>query len=86
MQTLFVCDKEPTMIGKAVAYYHVTRDKQGENALGAQRKVVADYLNGGKWKLIAEFIEIDSGRNVGQPVLDQAIATAKRHKARLVIG
>jgi hypothetical protein len=34
----------------------LTRDKQGERGLGiaAQRKAVNDYLNGGKWQLIAE--------------------------------
>jgi DNA invertase Pin-like site-specific DNA recombinase len=52
------------MDGKFVAYYRVSTDHQGidGNGILAQRNAVEDYLNGGKWKLIAEFTEVESGK------------------------
>ena len=50
--------------GKFVAYYRVSTQKQGVSGLGleAQRTAVLDYLNGGRWKLIDEFTEVESGK------------------------
>jgi DNA invertase Pin-like site-specific DNA recombinase len=50
--------------GKFIAYYRVSTDKQGKSGLGleAQRRAVATYLNGGDWKIVAEFTEVESGR------------------------
>jgi hypothetical protein len=31
------------------------------NGMAAQRKAVEDYLNGGRWKLVGEFTEVESG-------------------------
>ena len=49
----------PQHQGKFVAYFRVSTDKQGKSGLSleAQRKAVLDYLNGGSWKLIEEFVE-----------------------------
>ena len=71
-----------------VAYYRVSTDKQGKSGLGldAQRKAVVDYLNGGTWKLAAEFTEIESGKKSDRPELARALAAAKRSKATLVIA
>jgi DNA invertase Pin-like site-specific DNA recombinase len=53
------------MNGKFVAYYRVSTARQGRSGLGleAQRKAVADYLNGGRWRLLAEFTEVENGKN-----------------------
>lgn len=75
--------------GKYVAYYRVSTQRQGRSGLGldAQRKAVADYLNGGRWKLVGEFTEVESGkRGVARPVLDQALAACRVHRATLVIA
>jgi DNA invertase Pin-like site-specific DNA recombinase len=52
------------MRGRFIAYYRVSTDKQGRSGLGldAQRKAVVDYLDGGKWTLLDEFTEIESGK------------------------
>jgi DNA invertase Pin-like site-specific DNA recombinase len=74
--------------GKFVAYYRVSTARQGASGLGldAQRKSVEDYLNGGDWKLLAEFTEIESGNHNGRPKLQAAIHHAKVTGARLVVA
>jgi DNA invertase Pin-like site-specific DNA recombinase len=75
--------------GKFIAYYRVSTQRQGRSGLGldAQRQAVADYLNGGRWKLVGEFTEVESGkRGVERPVLDQALAACRVHRATLVIA
>jgi DNA invertase Pin-like site-specific DNA recombinase len=76
------------MNGKFVAYYWVSTDKQGKSGLGldAQRQAVENYLNGGNWKLISEFTEVESGKNSDRPQLRAAQAACKKHKAKLVIA
>jgi Resolvase, N terminal domain len=74
--------------GKFVAYYRVSTDKQGQSGLGldAQRKAVIDYLDGGKWTLLDEFTEIESGKRNDRPELEKALAACKKHRAKLVIA
>jgi DNA invertase Pin-like site-specific DNA recombinase len=76
------------MDGRFISYLRVSTDKQGidGNGMAAQRKAVEDYLNGGRWKLIGEFIEVESGKRSDRPELAEAIAACKKHKARLVIA
>ncbi|MCK1625396.1 recombinase family protein [Bradyrhizobium sp. 160] len=74
--------------GRFVAYYRVSTEKQGRSGLGleAQRRSVADYLNGGSWKLVDEFTEVESGKRAERPKLGDAIRSAKKQKATLVIA
>lgn len=74
--------------GKFVAYYRVSTQRQGQSGLGleAQRKAVADYLNGGAWKLVGEFTEVESGRRKNRPQLAAALEMARQQKATLVIA
>src|SRR5690348_1961015 len=74
--------------GKWVAYYRVSTERQGDSGLGldAQRKLVADYLNGGNWTLAAEFTEIESGKRSDRPQLAAALAMAKKLKAKLIVA
>lgn len=72
---------------KNISYLRVSTDKQGERGYGveAQRKVVADFV--GEDGLIAEFVEVESGkRHDNRPQLAAALAHARKHKARLVIA
>ena len=74
--------------GKFVAYFRVSTDKQGRSGLGleAQREAVLAFLNGGKWALVAEFVEVESGKRNDRPQLTAALAACKKHKAKLVIA
>ena len=74
--------------GKFVAYFRVSTDKQGSSGLGfeAQRHAVDQFLNGGSWSLIGEFIEVESGKRNKRPELEKALAVCKRQKAKLVIA
>lgn len=74
--------------GKYVSYLRVSTAKQGASGLGleAQRKSVADFLNGGRWQVIEEFVEVESGKNDDRPKLAEALATCRIHGAVLVIA
>ena len=75
--------------GCFVAYYRVSTDRQGQSGLGldAQRKAVADHLNGGKWTLAGEFTEVESGkRHANRPQLAAALAMCRKEKATLIVA
>jgi DNA invertase Pin-like site-specific DNA recombinase len=74
--------------GKFIAYYRVSTAKQGKSGLGitAQRQAVETYLDGGRWKIIQEFTEIESGRRSDRPELDKALAAARVHRAPVVVA
>lgn len=80
------------MEGNFVAYYRVSTARQGQSGLGleAQKEAVENYLNGGNWNLLEEFTEVETGKGSNalekRPVLKQAIAYAKQHKAKLIIA
>ena len=74
--------------GGFVAYYRVSTDKQGKSGLGleAQRTAVANYLNGGNWRIVAEFTEVESGKRSDRPQLDKALAPARARRIPLVVA
>ncbi|MFL5281559.1 MAG: recombinase family protein [Rhodopila sp.] len=75
--------------GRFIAYYRVSTDKQGQSGLGleAQHAAVTAYLNGGNWKLTAEFTEVESGKRAdNRPKLDEALHQARLTGATLVIA
>lgn len=74
--------------GSYVAYYRVSTARQGVSGLGldAQRKTVSDFLNGGSWSLVGEFIEIESGKAADRPELEKALARCRVMGAALVVA
>jgi DNA invertase Pin-like site-specific DNA recombinase len=76
----------PAHHGKFVSYYRVSTDRQGRSGLDAQKEAVEQRLNGGRWQLVAEFVEIESGKRAKRPQLDAALAACKKHKAKLVVA
>ncbi len=74
--------------GSFVSYLRVSTARQGQSGLGmeAQRKAVADFLNGGQWQHIAEFVEVESGKNNDRVELAKAMALCRLRNATLVIA
>ena len=74
-------------VTKTVAYYRVSTKKQGESGLGleGQQSAVADYVRQ-HGELIAEYIEVETGKSKDRPELLKAIAHARRGKAQLVVA
>lgn len=74
--------------GKFVAYCRVSTKGQGQSGLGleAQQKAISAYLNGGQWSLIAEYVEVESGKKSNRPELLKALAACRVHKATLIIA
>ena len=76
------------MDGRFISYLRVSTRQQGRSGLGleAQRQAVEDYLNGGSWKLLDEFVEVESGKRSDRPELARALAACRKRKATLVIA
>jgi DNA invertase Pin-like site-specific DNA recombinase len=74
--------------GKWISYLRVSTDRQGTSGLGieAQRHSVETFLNGGRWKLIKEFVEVESGKRADRPKLAEALTACRLHGAKLVIA
>lgn len=74
--------------GKFVGYIRVSTAKQERSGLGleAQRQTINNYLNGGSWELLSEYVEVESGKNNERPKLKQAIDHCRMTGAILVIA
>ncbi|MCJ2136382.1 recombinase family protein [Methylobacterium sp. J-026] len=74
--------------GSFVAYYRVSTPRQGRSGLGleAQQQAVRTHLNGGNWELVAEVIEVESGKRNDRPKLAEALRLCRLHKATLIIA
>jgi DNA invertase Pin-like site-specific DNA recombinase len=69
-----------------ISYLRVSTKRQGESGLGleAQRQAVAAHLAGGR--LLAEYLEVESGRRNDRPQLAAALGHAQATGATLVIA
>jgi DNA invertase Pin-like site-specific DNA recombinase len=71
-----------------VAYYRVSTQKQGQSGLGleAQQHSVREHLKNGGRKLVAEFTEIESGKNSDRPKLAEALKICRLTGAKLTVA
>jgi DNA invertase Pin-like site-specific DNA recombinase len=76
------------MRGTFIAYYRVSTDRQGKSGLGldGQRVAVENLLNGGSWKLLGEYVEIESGKRSDRPQLAIALEHCRMTSATLIVA
>jgi DNA invertase Pin-like site-specific DNA recombinase len=74
--------------GKFVSYLRVSTARQGRSGLGleAQREAVGGFLNGGRWKLVEEVIEVESGKKNDRPELARALRLCRMKQATLLVA
>lgn len=74
------------IVGKFIAYYRVSTQKQGSSGLGldAQKKSVNEYLSTSG--VISEYTEVESGKRSDRPELAKALEHCKMTGATLVIA
>ncbi len=71
-----------------VAYIRVSTAKQGASGLGleAQRAAVQAHAAAGGHVIVAEYVEVESGKRADRPQLAAALAACRLHRATLVIA
>ena len=74
-------------MARYVAYYRVSTAKQGRSGLGlgAQKARVLEFV-GESDEIIAEYVEVQSGKSDARIELWKAIAVAKRQSAKVLIA
>lgn len=73
---------------KLIAYYRVSTERQGKSGLGidAQKSAVTAHAIGTTGAILAEFTEVESGRDADRPQLALALKLAKATGATLVVA
>jgi DNA invertase Pin-like site-specific DNA recombinase len=76
------------MQGKIIAYFRVSTKQQGASGLGleGQRAAVEAYSRQAGVRIIAEYVEVESGKIADRPELVKALAHARRSKATLCVA
>lgn len=73
---------------KIISYLRVSTKRQGASGLGleGQRAAVAAHCTTYNGKLVAEYVEVETGKRKDRPALAKALAHAKAAKAVLVVA
>jgi len=73
---------------KYVAYYRVSTKRQGQSGLGleAQQRAVHGLTDGSQGPLLAEYVEVETGKSAKRPKLNDAIQHAQLTNSTLVVA
>jgi DNA invertase Pin-like site-specific DNA recombinase len=73
---------------KIVAYYRVSTKRQGKSGLGleAQKEMVRQLVLAHGATLIAEYVEVETGKKAARPTLREAIHHARLTNSTLVVA
>lgn len=73
---------------KYVAYYRVSTQKQGRSGLGleAQQEMVKNFIRQNGGQIVAEYQEVESGKNDERPQLIRAMRHAHVVGGKLLVG
>jgi DNA invertase Pin-like site-specific DNA recombinase len=84
----FINRRRDMATGKFISYCRVSTARQGASGLGleAQQKAITDYMNGGDWELIGEYVEVESGKKNDRPKLQDALTRCRNTGATLIIA
>jgi DNA invertase Pin-like site-specific DNA recombinase len=79
-------------MGQVISYVRVSTGKQGKSGLGieAQREAIARFASAEGREVIAEFIEVETGKGTDaldrRPKLAEALAKARKTKAPVLVA
>jgi hypothetical protein len=71
--------------GKWISYPSCFNQSAWEIGAWLRRSAVADFLNGGSWSLVKEFVEVESGKRSDRSMLAKAVRACRAYGAKLVI-
>ena len=79
---------ETAQAPRFVAYLRVSTDRQGRSGLGleAQREAVARHAKMTGGEVIAELVEVESGKRSDRPKLAEALATCRATRSALLVA
>jgi DNA invertase Pin-like site-specific DNA recombinase len=74
-------------ISKLIAYYRVSTEQQGDSGLGleAQKAAVLAHAAAAGMDVVAEFVEVESGKDDDRPELAKALLKVKRTKGAALV-